>query len=168
MEVNMALKKASQPIQVSASITEGGANTFTQTEVELALNPLDNEVFVVYAVDITTGAPDVNAGNDSYTITSISTSSRTTIGTLADSNVMAFGSKVIRDGVVAFNTVSPETPTGGMLDYIAIVATSNLFIQIEGGNNAAPKSSQVRVYGARARADAATYAALVQSEVLSA
>ena len=168
MEVNMALKKASQPIQVSAAITEAGANTFTQTEVELALNPLDNEVFVVYAIDITTASPDVSGGNDSFTICSVSTSSRTAIGSLADSNVMAYASKVIVDGTIPFSTVSPETPTGDMLDYIGIVATSNLFLQILGQNNTVAKNASVRVYGARMKADAATYAALVQSEVLSA
>tara|TARA_R100001594_G_C3895141_1_gene229430 strand:+ start:92 stop:598 length:507 start_codon:yes stop_codon:yes gene_type:complete len=168
MEVNMALKKASQPIQVSAQISEAGANTFTQTEVELALNPLDNEVFVVYAIDIGVASPDVSAGNDSFTICSVSTSSRTAIGNISDSNVLAQASKIIVDGVVPFSTISPETPTGDKLDYIGIVATSNLFLQMLGDNNAGAKVAHVRVYGARARADAATYAALVQSEVLSA
>ena len=54
-----------------------------------------------------------------------------------------------------------------MLDYIGIIATNDFFLQIQGVNNAAPLGGSVKMYGYRARADAAVYAALVQSEVLS-
>ncbi len=54
-----------------------------------------------------------------------------------------------------------------MLDYIGIISTNDFFLQIQGGGNLTPKIGNVKVYGYRAKADAATYAALVQSEVLS-
>ena len=41
-------------------------------------------------------------------------------------------------------------------------------MNIEGLANTAAKGGNVRVYGYRAKADASVYAALVQSEVLSA
>ena len=59
-----------------------------------------------------------------------------------------------------------DTPESTM-DYIQVVATNDMFLQILGGNNAAPKTANVKVYCARAKADSATYAALVQSELLS-
>ena len=43
-----------------------------------------------------------------------------------------------------------------------------MFLNIEGAGNVAPMQANARVYGYRARADAAIYAALVQSEALSA
>jgi ABC-type uncharacterized transport system permease subunit len=59
-----------------------------------------------------------------------------------------------------------ETPPAA-LDYVGIIATNDFFLQVVGVNNAAAKSMGVKVYGYRARAEASTYAALVQSEVLS-
>ena len=67
---------------------------------------------------------------------------------------------------VSFDTGFGDTPASN-LDYIGILATNDFFIQIKGGNNTAAKSVYGKLYGYRARADAATYAALVQSEVLS-
>ena len=167
MEVNMALKKTSEPIQISAVVTEGAANTFNQAEIQLDLSPLNNEVLLIHAVDIAVGSPDVVGGTDTSTQGSLSTTSRTAIGTISNSNVLAAGAKAIMDGVVPFSSISPETPTGNMLDYIGICATSNMFLQVKGENNNVAKSCEVRIYCQRAKADAATYAALVQSEVLS-
>lgn len=59
-----------------------------------------------------------------------------------------------------------DTPDANM-DYIGIIATSDMFISVNSFATAALTQAAVRVYGYRAKADAATYAALVQSEVLS-
>ena len=48
----MALKQTSEIIAIGFSIDETAANTFTQVRVDLQLNPLDNEVFVVSAFDV--------------------------------------------------------------------------------------------------------------------
>ena len=48
----MALKKTSEVISVGFDITETAANTFTQERVDLQLSALDQEVFVVLAVDL--------------------------------------------------------------------------------------------------------------------
>ena len=53
------------------------------------------------------------------------------------------------------------------LDYIDILATNDFFVSIEGGNNSAAVGGSGRMWAYRARADSATYAALVQSELLS-
>jgi len=164
------LKTSSSPIMVSASFTETAADTFTQLRVDLQLNPLDNEVFVVQAIDLNGASPDLNANLNSATFASLSTTSRATIGSIGDSNVMAVAQKDIKnDGVsaVAFQQTAPETPTASNLDYIGIIATNDFFVQIQGVNNLIAKACQTRVYGYRATADASVYAALVQSEVLS-
>ena len=71
------LKETSSLIQISALVVESAVNTFTQQQVDLQLNPLDNEVFVVYAIDINAGNPDLNANLASATFASVSTTSRT-------------------------------------------------------------------------------------------
>jgi hypothetical protein len=91
---------------------------------------------------------------------------------LADSTCLAVKQSRIRavgfvDGGVGFTTGSNESPAT-QLDYLGIIATNDFFIQIEGANNVAPHSMSGKLYGVRARADSAVYAALVQSEVLSA
>mgnify|MGYP003653506545 CR=1 FL=1 len=169
---NMALKKTSSTIVISGSVTESAANTFTQATIDLQLNPLDNEVFVVEAVDINVDAPDAIAGTDTAQRASLSNTSRLTIGRLSDSNVFATINDNIRaagyaDGGVAFQSLSPDSATAGTLEYIAILATDNFFAGIDGTGNAGVKTMRFKDYGYRAKADSATYAALVQSELLS-
>jgi hypothetical protein len=60
-----------------------------------------------------------------------------------------------------------ETPPSN-LDYIGIIATNDFFIQVKGTGNTGPRGMDGKLYGYRARASADIYAALVQSEVLSA
>ena len=55
-----------------------------------------------------------------------------------------------------------------LLEYLGIIATNDFFIGIKGTGNTAAKFANAKVYGYRARASADIYAALVQSEVLSA
>ena len=53
------------------------------------------------------------------------------------------------------------------VDYVDIIATPDFFVNISGVANIQAKSVAGKMYGYRARADASTYAALVQSELLS-
>jgi hypothetical protein len=163
------LKETSSLITISASVAESAANTFTDAKVDLQLNPLDNEVFIVYAIDLDAQEPDsIDAVNSSLRC-SMSTTQRTSPGGLADSNVLAASRQVIQNqttNAVYTEFKSDSTPTG-MLEYIGIIATNDFYLNIAGSNNANIKSLQARVYGVRARADASVYAALVQSEVLS-
>lgn len=164
------LKQTSSLITISADVTESAIDTFTQARIDLQLNPLDNEVFVVQAINMDPSPPDNQLGLNSFTTCSVSTNSRTAVGTLADTAVLAAASRDIRnDGTtaVSFEQTSMETPPAA-LEYIGIISTNDFFLQILGGNNASTKDLRVKVYGYRARADASTYAALVQSEVLSA
>ena len=69
---------------------------------------------------------------------------------------------------VPFTTGFFETPTGTGLEYIGIIATNDFFVQINGTGNTSAKQINGKLYGYRAVASADIYAALVQSEVLSA
>ena len=163
------LKETSSLIAISAQVTETAANTFTSQRVDLQLNPLDNEVFIVYAIDLDAQQPD----NVDATVTtlsgSLSTTERTTVGGINDSNVMAASRQVIQNettNAVYTEFKSDSTPTG-MLEYIGIIATNDFFLNLAGISNNAAKAMNARVFGVRAKADASVYAALVQSEVLS-
>jgi len=168
----MGFKKTSDLIAISFGLTEAGPNTFIQDEIALQLDILNNEIFVVLAADLDLSAPDALAATDTSTRASITATTSATVSALNNTNCIASARDDIQaagfvDGGVAFARGAMSTYEGD-LDYIALIATNNFFVQLQGTANAVPKSVTGRVWGYRARADATTYAALVQSEVLSA
>lgn len=165
----VGLKQSSATVAIGFGFNESAANTFTEGSVDLNLSPLDREVFVVTAINIDPSSPDMGATN-SRTTCSLTTTSQTALATLADANCLAVAQQsIIADATraVAFQQQSLETPPTTS-DYIGIIATNDFFVQILGQGNAAAKSVSGKVYGYRAVANADIYAALVQSEVLSA
>lgn len=166
------LKQTSSVVPIGFSVDETAANTFTQASVDLNLSPLDNEVFVVLAINLDPFTPDPIAGTNTAVSSSLTTTSQTRVVNLSNSNCLAASVNAIRaagflDSGVAFASLGAETPPA-TLEYIGIIATNDFFIQVEGAANLGAKGMDGKLYGYRARADSAIYAALVQSEVLSA
>lgn len=166
------LKPSSGQIIISGKLDETAPNTLSTSEVDLQLNVLDREVFVVSAVDMDAFPPDAVAATNTQTACSMSVTARTTLGTMEDSNVISTDNKSIRaagfiDGGVGFSERHPEIQ-GTDLEYVAIIATNNFHVQVLGVNNVNARGCQFRIWGYRATADAATFAALTQSELLSA
>jgi len=166
-----SLKRTSEIISVSAGVTETGANTLTSTTIQFPLSPLDNEVFVILQVDLDPNPPNLVAGADTAVTASLSTTARTSVGHLDNTNVIAVAQKKILAAAgltcaVAFNDSNPDGTSPNM-DYLAILATDDMFLNIVGASNTAARSAEVRVFGFRAKATSAIYAALVQSELLS-
>ena len=167
----MGFKKTSDTIVISSRVEETAANTFTQNEVTLPLDPLNNEIFVILGMDIDLSVPSNVAATLTSVTGSISTTSQTATIGINNSRCLAVGQDVISQGPgtvdgAAFSRVSSSAPTAQM-DYIGILATDNFFLQVVGVNNTTAKGMNARMWGYRAKADAATYAALVQSELLS-
>jgi len=168
--VSMGFKKTSDLIAISFGVTESAANTFTQDEIALQLDVLNNEIFVVLAVDLNVAAPNLVANQTTESRAVITATSATSIQTLSNTNTIAEADLVIvadAANAVSFTRAAEETYTGRM-DYISLIATNNFFVAVQGTLNTAAKSVNGRLWGYRAKADASTYAALVQSEVLSA
>ena len=166
------LKSTSSTVAIGFGMTEAGPNTFTQISVDLNLDPLNNEVFVVQAIDFQPDYPDALAATNTTVNAALTTTSKTVMPTLSDANCLAISESQIRaagyvDSGVGFQSQSLETPPSG-LEYIGIIATNDFFVQLEGFSNVNAKILSGKLYGYRARADASVYAALVQSEVLSA
>jgi hypothetical protein len=164
------LKQTSSLIQISSDVVETAPNTFTVAQIDLQLNPLDNEVFVVQAMDLDLFAPDLIPATTTNAALSVSSTSRATVGGIDQPNVIAAKRITTQEaggGAVTNEYVATDTPASN-LDYIAIIATNDYFLNVEGTNNANTLAANVRVYGYRARAESSVYAALVQSEALSA
>ena len=168
------LKPTSDTVIISGSVVESAANTFTQETIDLQLDVLNREIFVVTAIDLNMSLPDADAAaSENIVRGSLSTTQRTTMGTIADSNVMAAGRNVVVNdaglGVPAgvYSDASTETPHA-QLEYICLIATNDFHAQIQGNNNNKVKAMDFRVWGYRAQASADIFAALTQSELLSA
>ncbi len=167
------LKQTSSVVSIGFGVDESAQNTFTQGQVDLNLSPLDREVFVVLAVNLDPFTPDLKAGGDTKVECSLTTTSQTAVANLSNSNCLAASGNFIKgdsdtsDVAVAFQSLGAETPPA-TLEYIGIIATNDFFIQVAGTGNSTAKGMDGKLYGYRAVADADIYAALVQSEVLSA
>lgn len=166
------LKQTSSVVPIGFSVDETAANTFTQASVDLNLSPLDNEVFVVLAINLDPFTPDSIAATDTAVESSLTTTSQDRVVNLSNSNCLAASGNAIKaagfvDAGVSFQSLGMETPPA-TLEYIGIIATNDFFIQVKGVGNLGAKGMDGKIYGYRARADSAIYAALVQSEVLSA
>jgi len=164
------LKSTSSTIAIGFGVQETAANTFTQESIDLNLSPLDREVFVVMAIDMDVAPPENVANTNTSVTSSLTTTSQTAVQTLEDSNCLARKELAIRANAlnaVSFETGSIESPPS-LLPYIGIIATNDFFIQVKGSGNTITRSLRGKLYGYRARASADIYAALVQSEVLSA
>ena len=166
------LKQTSSTVSIGFSLPESAANTFSQLAVDLNLSPLDREVFVVQAINLDPQSPDAQAGLDTATTCSLTTTSQTGVSNLGDGNCLAVSQQSIQaagfvDGGCSFQQQSLETPPSTM-EYIGIIATSDFFVQVIGKNNVLAKGVSGKLYGYRATATADIFAALVQTEVLSA
>lgn len=166
------LKQTSSVVSIGFNATQTAPNTFEQSTVDLNLSPLDREVFVVLAINLEPYSPDAIAAVNTGVQASLTTTSQTAIAQLSDSNCMASAIYEIKaagfvDGGVGFQTLGFETPPA-TLEYIGIIATNDFFVQVDGFGNTNPRQVNGKIYGYRAVADADIYAALVQSEVLSA
>ena len=168
----MGFKKTSETIAISFNVVETAPSVFTQDEIALQLDILNNEVFVVLAVDLNLSPPEAIAATDTSVLASITSTASLAMQGLDNSNTLAVARDDIRaagfvDGGVGFSRGATETYTGDV-DYIGIIATNNFFIGLQGNGNLGVSALNGRVWGYRAKADSSTYAALVQSEVLSA
>ena len=174
------LKSTSSQIEVSFDLSESAANTFTTERIDLQLNALDNEVFVVTGVKMDLLSPDMNligASQDvrAFVSAALSKQSVTSIPSLASPSCFATAKETLvysegpapnhNAAAASFQENHNDAPTH--TEYVDIIATPDFFVSILGGSNATPKTVAGKLYGYRARADAAIYAALVQSEVLS-
>ena len=166
------LKQTSSVVSIGFAAAETVAGTLAQSQVDLNLSPLDREVFVVLAINIDTDFPDAVPATNTDVRAALTTTRQTIMPNLQNSNCLSRVNASLRaagfvDGGVGFQSAALETPPS-TLEYIGIIATNDFFVQVQGANNAGLKGASGKLYGYRAQASADIFAALVQSEVLSA
>lgn len=167
----MGFKKTSDLIAISFGVTQTVNDTYIEEEIALQLDVLNNEIFVVVAADLNCAMPPCIPGTNTNVAAAISSTTQATIGKLSSTNVIAVAQLDVRsttpDAVAPFSRAAEEAYAGD-LDYLALIATNNFFVGCDSANTGALAAVTGRLWGYRAKADSTTYAALVQSEVLSA
>lgn len=174
------LKQTSSQIAISFGLTESAANTFTTERIDLQLNALDNEVFVVTGVKMDLEAPDFLIGTGQLrfgNFVSLSKQAITAVNDLENPSIFATSNIQTLTNVSAqasgdnFGLISTvmenDVDSPVHVDYLDIIATPDFHVNIQGVNQSNTMSMSGKVYGYRARADSSIYAALVQSELLS-
>tara|TARA_Y100001938_G_C8069654_1_gene422342 strand:+ start:79 stop:624 length:546 start_codon:yes stop_codon:yes gene_type:complete len=176
------LKETSSQIVVSFDLIESAANTFTTERIDLQLNALDNEVFVVTGVKMDLDICDANNASGNVRSKTFATLSKQDI---SNSNVKSLGNPSVFASAtiqsssdvspqpggdnfgVAYVVIENSTDAPEQVEYLDIIATPDFYVNLQGTSNVNAKTMAGKMYGYRARADASTYAALVQSELLS-
>ena len=171
MALTQHFKKMSNVFTINTSLTESGAHTFTTSTVAMNVDPLSQEVIIVLAADLDVQGVNYIATKNTTVNGSVSTTVRTSVGGLESSNVIANKTIHIRTdavGGVSFESQHPDSPTARELDWIALVATDDIHLNIEGSaDQTSAGTMQVRLWCIRGQVkDPGVYAALVQSELL--
>lgn len=171
MSLSTHFKKLSNVFTLNVALTESAAGTFTTSEVALNVDPLSAEVIIVLAADIDVQGIDYVTNSQTRIRASISTTARTSPGGLQDSNVIAVKRVGIRTdavGGVGFESQHPDAPVANELEWIALIATDNVHLNIEGSaTQVTAGTMQARLWCMRGQVkDPGVYAALVQSELL--
>ncbi len=186
------LKSTSSPLQISSLIrttAPSGSDLFVSKQIDLQLNPLDNEVFVVTGlkIDFVHGAQavavDTQGGFELAQRCSISKTELSAYRGIDSNSVVGaadINAYVDIKGSVAQPPITvdqyviqengPMDAPPATQDYLDIIATNDYYLNFfvsDGYLLGADVGANVRVYGFRATASSSVYAALVQSEMLS-
>ncbi len=164
------LKRTSSDFFVSAEVVETAANTYTEAKITLPLNSLDREVFVITGILFDPATPSAIAATQCDSTIQLTRNTSANMVNLSEFNLISLSTETIVGGAGEFSFFSKTygnqiTDTGA--DYVDVVATPDMYVAVQGANNAGALTSSVRVFGYRATADVSVYSALVASELNS-
>ena len=167
-----AYKITSDPFYVNGSLDESAANTYTQAEISLPLDSLNQEGVLVHAAYFISDEPDAIAATRTALTLQLTTTSKTDMVGANDANLLARRQTIIQGGAGEFSGphvvdfVGQEAPYQES-DNLGLVATDNVFFAIRGSNNAVAKNGTFRLVCSRIKLESAAYAALVTNELSS-
>ena len=167
-----AYKITSDPFFVNGNLTESAVDTYTQAEISLPLDSLNQEGVLVHAVYWSSDDPARAPNVLSDIRMQLTATSKAGIVGANDANLIARRELTIVGGAAEFSGphvvdfVGQEGPYQES-DNLMIIATDNVFLGVEGRNQTLPRTAQFRMVCSRVKLDAAAYAALVTNELSS-
>jgi len=167
-----AYKVTSDPFFVNGNITETALNTYTELEISLPLDSLNQEGILVHAVYWTSGEPSVIPGSNTSLTMQLTTTTKAGIVGANDANLIARQEKFITSAALEVSSIVTQDFIGTTGPYrtednLMLMATNNIFLAISGVNNSAARSGQFRMVCSRVKLESGAYAALVTNELTS-
>jgi len=167
-----AYKITSDPFFVNGNITESALNTFTETEISLPLDSLNQEGLLIHAVYWTSGEPSVIPATNTSLTMQLTTTTKAGIIGANDANLIARQEKFITSATLEVSGIVTQDFIGSTGPYqiddnLMLMATNNVFLAIAGVGNSAARSGQFRMVCSRVKLDSGAYAALVTNELTS-
>lgn len=176
---SMALKKASALMNLGGAVTLTDGGGYTENRVNLPLDALNREVFVVtdIQVDYNPGLLfDAAIGGTQEVQGQATMNTQTSLLGIDNPDVVGrFGARTIQGaaanlgaGAAMYHANPDETSSGTQSDHLSIVATPDFFV---GGvlatttGGAPTRSVNIRLTGYRAIADTGTYSALIAQQI---
>lgn len=167
-----AYKVTSDPFFVNGNVTQTIVDTYTQVEISLPLDSLNQEGILVHGVYWTAFEPDSIAGAQSSVNMQVTATSKDSIVSANDANLVSRREVIITGGAAEFSGPHVVDFIGSGAPYqtddnLMLVATDNLFLGFNSANQAGLKGAFVRVICSRVKLTASAYAALVTNELSS-
>lgn len=167
-----AFQITSDPFFVNGNVTTDVAGTFTQTQISLPLDSLNQEGILVHAAYFTSSEPDNTPNTLSSVNLQVTSTSKTAMVGANDANLIAKRQMFVNGGAAEFSGPHVQDLIGATGPYqesdnLGLVATDDLFFACFAFGNAAAKSGQVRLVCSRIKLTASAYAALVTNELSS-
>ena len=167
-----AYKVTSDPFFVNGNLTQSAIDTFTELEISMPLDSLNQEGIVVHAVYWTSSEPSSIPNASSKLNMQLTSTSQAGIVNANNANLISRRELVITGGAAEFSgphvldfigSVSPYTEA----DNLMLVATDNVFLGVDSINQLATKTGFFRMVCSRIKLTSSAYAAMVTNELSS-
>jgi len=167
-----AYKITSDPFFVNGNVTQSAIDTYTQVEISLPLDSLQQEGILVHAVYFMATEPHAVPNASSTVNLQLTSTSKAAAVSANDANLIARRESVITGGAAEFSGPHIHDFIGSdgpyqITDNLMLVATDNVFFACFSNNQIAPHSGTFRMVCSRIRLTASAYAAMVTNELSS-
>lgn len=172
LDMAKSYKITSDPFYVNGSLTMTGVDTYSQGEISLPLDSLNQEGVLVHAIYFTSSRPELIPAAQFRQLMQVTTTSKGQIVNANDANLLARREISVAGGVAEFSgphvidLVGSEGPYQEA-DNLGIVATDNIFVAMDTENATAVGNVEFRAVMSRIKIQPAAYAALVTNELSS-
>lgn len=167
-----AYKITSDPFFVNGNLTQSAIDTFTQLEISMPLDSLNQEGIVVHGVYWTGSTPSRVPAAESQLQMQLTSTNQTAIVGANNANLISFREIQISGGAAEFSGphvldfIGSESPYT-VEDNLMLVATDNIFLAVDSLAQLAVKSVQFRMVCSRIKLTSSAYAAMVTNELSS-
>ena len=167
-----AYKVTSDPFFVNGNLQQSAIDTYTQLEISMPLDSLNQEGIVVHAVYWSSSEPSLAPNAISLLNMQVTSTSKTGIVNANDANLISRRELGVNGGAAEFGSTSVIDFIGSNAPYteadnLMLVATDNVFLAVDSVAQLAVKQVFFRMVCSRIKLTSSAYAAMVTNELSS-